>query len=113
MTDYDQPTSQLFRKILRVKYEDLKYFQDYFNDVIVFYTMNGCHWCTKAQPDVEEASLTGNGKNPVLQIILQDNPGLSKLANLEGFPTIRRYTKGSYKEYEGPRTLKGFIEFFS
>jgi len=113
--DSPNPTSQVFDKLQRIKYDELQFFKNYFKDVSVLYTMIGCGWCTKCLPAVEKAVQEAKSNNPVLHVVYNDSPEeITEKEDIKGFPTLRRY-KGTeaFLEYKGPRTTESYLKFLA
>lgn len=77
--------------------------------------MNGCGHCKNMMPawkSFESNNKTGIKVSTVEQ---SENPALVKKHNVQGFPTILLLDSAGnkIKDYDGPRTEKGFADFCS
>ena len=102
----------MFTAIIPVKFEELFVYLTIYPECNVFFTWSKCHWCQKAQPEIERATQQGC-RYPVLQLLADDHDGLQRLANLEGYPTIRRYSSGKIHEFNRPRTQEELHTFLN
>lgn len=106
--------NQTFDTLQLIKYNELPYFRVYFKDVVVVYTMIGCHWCTKCMPDVKAAIGERESKQiPVLHVVFNNDKTVLEEENIQGFPSIVKYNKDSREYFKGERTKANFVKFFS
>ena len=87
---------------------------------LVLFHADWCGHCKNLMPTWDKLSKTVNeGQSGVKMIKVecgkpQENPQqemLMKKYKIEGYPTIKFFENGQVKEYEGPRTEEGIMQF--
>jgi len=99
---------------LTIKYSELKYFLEYYPEVVVLFTMKNCGWCTKAVPEMKKAIEDLKGDVPVVQIVYNTDKSVAEKENIAGFPSCRRYKKDkTFSEHKGRRDAESYTKFIS
>ena len=79
----------------------------------VYAYMNGCPHCDEATPEWDK--FTSQNKTAVKPVKIEssEDPDFMKRHEVVGFPTFLLISSDGkkIKEYEGPRTADGFLEF--
>ena len=101
----------MYTEIIKAKHDELAVYLTLYPELNVFFTWSKCHWCKKAQPEIEKAVLKGTAF-PVLQLNADDHKSLQTLAGLDGYPTIRRYST-KVRDFEGQREAAALHAFFN
>lgn len=101
-----------------VNFEAFEGFDNQESPMLVMYYADWCGHCKKAKPHFEELMKKNMNGLKIMALDADDksNADLFKSQNIQGFPTIRYYSKGlnnDYKEFDGERTLEGFQDFIS
>lgn len=102
----------MFTEIIHAKHDELGFYQALYPEMNIFFSWTRCHWCQKIQPLIGEALRRGV-QYPVLQLIADDHDNLQRLATLKGYPTIRRYSNGTSRDFNQNRTVDNLHEFFN
>ncbi len=87
--------------------------------LVLFYA-DWCGHCKEFMPIWDKTTKTINDANKGVKLIKvecgkpQENEGHKMLMDkysIQGYPTIKFFENGQAKEYEGPRTEEGIVEF--
>ena len=73
-----------------------------------------CGHCKQLAPEYEAAAVTLKQHTPAIPLAKVDastHQSLGSQFNVEGFPTLKVFRKGTAYEYEGPRKADGIVEY--
>lgn len=81
---------------------------------LLFFTLDGCGHCEKMKPtwNLLVKNYGNNGYIKLIQVKARENQDLTKLYNIQGYPTLL-YVKDEKKvsEYNGNRTYEDLVKF--
>jgi len=87
-----------------------------FDHVLVEFYAPWCGHCKKLAPEYSEAAAILKKSNPAVPLAKIDGTIEKDLAtrfNIQGFPTLKWFTKGQESEYKGGRTKAEIVEWIS
>lgn len=106
--------SQMNDYLIAVFPEDIAFNNKQNKKQVVVFTMNGCGYCTRIKPIMNEVikDLQQKGQvYPIVELIYNHNRDFVQKLKINGFPHVRVYNGDTFREFSGLRPKEAIVDF--